>query len=77
MDWKSALKPKTSNIITTIVVAFVVFIITSLFEINIGGAVYFDFPFRIKQLSCGSAAGAAQSCTYPWILSGIIFSDFF
>lgn len=77
MNWKSALKLRIANIVSTFVVAFIVFIATSLSKINIGGPSYFNFPFKIKQLSCGTALGSTQSCTYHWILSGIIYSIIF
>ena len=71
------LKPRTSNIVSVIVVALIVLIVLNFLYLSIGGPSYFGFPFKIKQTSCGSAFGAAESCTYPWIPSGIIFSIIF
>ena len=77
MDLTQLLKPRTSNIVSVIVVALIVLIVSNFLYISIGGPSYFGFPFKVKQTSCGSAIGAAESCTYPWIPSGIIYSIIF
>lgn len=77
MSWKEVLKPKAANIITLFVVALIVLFVSNLLYVSIGGPTYLGFPFKIKQTSCGSALGAAESCTYQWIPSGIFYSIIF
>jgi hypothetical protein len=77
MAWSEKLKPRTSNVVSVIVIALIVLVVSNFLYISIGGPSYFDFPFKIKQTSCGSALGAAESCTYPWIPSGIVLSIIF